>query len=107
MSSLSGRVRSAITPECSSLSRSIKYVSLISMIIVLVALVILVSGIIYNYMKKVPNGADAAAVEDKKKKVVGSVTITAAVVVALSLITSIWEYAVVSKTANQCLAPIN
>lgn len=103
MSSLSGRVRSAITPECNNLSRSIKNISMFNMILLFISLVVLLGAVLYNYLKKVPSGTDAGTVENKKKKVVGAATITSTVLLAISFLTSVWDYVIAAKTANQCL----
>lgn len=74
--------------------------SLVTMIVVLIAFVLLGSAIGYNYMKKTANDTEA----DKKKKVVGGLNISAVVVLGLALLAGIWDYSVVSKTVNNCLA---
>lgn len=103
MSSVVGRVRSAATPECSNLSRGVKFSSLITIVVVLVAFVLLGSALIYNYTKKVPDGNDAAATDKKKKQIIGGLTIASVVMLGVSLIVAIWQYVIVAKAMNQCL----
>lgn len=77
------------------------------MIIIIIALILLIIAIIYNYTKKESKGADpaVAAEEDtKKEKVVGALSITATVLVAIGAIFALWSYSVVSKTTRVCLA---
>lgn len=77
------------------------------MIVVLISLVLLLSAIIYNYVKKVSaSAAGTAEQEAKKLKVVGGLAITSAVVLLISFVISIWGTTIGAKTANVCLNPV-
>lgn len=97
------RARAVITPECQNIAKSIKFSSLLTIFVVLVAVILLASALIYNYVKKIPTGTNAGEGEATKKKVVGGLTIASLVVLVISLLTSIWEYAVVAKAADTCI----
>nr|WOJ45418.1 hypothetical protein [Apis mellifera nudivirus] len=53
-------------------------------------------------MKKAGTTATDAN-DEKKKKIVGALNISAVVVLGLALVAGIWEFSIVSKTINQCL----
>lgn len=94
-----------LTPECMNIGSSVKMVSLVTLITIIAAAILLVATIIYNYMKKT-DSTDAEAQktnEEKKKKVIGALSITGTVIVFLSALSSIWGYSVVSKAANKCI----
>lgn len=76
---------------------------MLTIIVVLVAVVLLSAALIYNYVKKIPAGNNAADGETAKKKVVSGLTISSLAVLVVSLLASIWEYAVVSKAADTCI----
>lgn len=76
--------------------------SLVTMIVVLIAFILLGTAIGYNYMKKAGTTATDAN-DEKKKKIVGALNISAVVVLGLALVAGIWEFSIVSKTINQCL----
>lgn len=103
MSTTVGRAKLAITPECQNIAKSIKFSSLITIVVVLIAFVLLGAALIYNYVKKIPTGAEAAEKEAAKKKVISGLTIASLVVLGISLVVAIWEYAIVSKAADVCL----
>lgn len=110
MSATVGRLRSAATPECGNLSKSIKISSLITMIVILIAFVLLGTAIGYNYIKKTTTTKagsteqDTSMTDDKKKKIVGALNISAVVVLGLALLSGVWEFSVVSRTVNNCLS---
>lgn len=93
----------ALTPECGNLTRSIKWSSMIVIIVLLVAFILLIGAIIYNYVKKIPSDTNQKDNENKKKKIVGGMTIGSVVVLGIGLISSIWQYTAVSKTSKLCL----
>lgn len=103
MSSALGRAKSAITPECQNISKSVKFSALVVIVIVLVAFVLLAAAMIYNYTKKIPAGTNADAAEASKKKVISGLTIASLVVLGLSLLVSLWQYAIVSKAVDTCI----
>jgi uncharacterized protein YpmB len=103
MSGVTGRIRSAATPECANLSKGVKFSSLIAIVVVLIAFVLLGSALIYNYTKKIPEGTEAAAADKKKKQIIGGLTIASVVALGVSLVVDIWQYVIVSKAVNQCL----
>lgn len=103
MSTLPGRVKAALTPECSQLAQSIKISATALMVVIGIALILLVSAIVYNYVKKTTGDE-----EDKKKdKVISYMSIASTVMIGIGLLASIWQYATASRTAAACLAPVN
>ncbi|ATY70259.1 hypothetical protein [Tomelloso virus] len=112
MSSMKGLGTSAInkiTPECANIGKSVKVVSLVVLIMVIIATILLVAAIIYNYVKKTANDDAEVQAENeaKKKKVIGGLSITGAVVVFLSALAAIWEYSVLSKAVHRCIPVAN
>lgn len=103
MSTLPGRVKAALTPECSQLSQSIKLSATVLMVVIGLALILLVSAIIYNYVKKTTTPEEDA----KKDKMISYMSIASTVVIGVGLLTSIWQYSTASRTATACLAPAN
>lgn len=97
-----------ITPECVNIGKSIKLSAAIVLIMVVLAVILLIAAIVYNYVKKTESSdADIqAANEAKKKKVVGALTITGAVITFLSGIAALWDFTVVSKAANRCIPSV-
>lgn len=94
----------SLTPECGNLTRSIKAVSALVIVVILIAFVFLTTAIVYNYVKKVKeDDKDKQATLDKKAKLVGGLTIASMVVLGVALLSAIWQYAAVSRTAKACL----
>lgn len=98
-SGVGARIRGAITPECSNLSKSIKMTSLLSLIFIVICMIILVVAISFNYFKKVGTGFT----EDKKRSVLNGMLYGAAGVALISTLVSIWQYSVAAKTVKSCL----
>lgn len=91
-----------LTPECNNLGRSIKTSATFVCVMVILALVLLVTAIIYSYVKKVDDtNADASA---NKKKVVGGLSITASVVLAVTTFIALWQFNVAAKTVKICMS---
>ncbi|AQN78586.1 ACH96171.1 GrBNV gp95-like protein [Kallithea virus] len=97
-----------LIPECQDLSKSIKMSSLVVLVLIVLALILLVAAILCNYLYKTDSTNSSSASEAKeknKKKLVGALTITSAVLVFLSTFSAIWQYSVASKTVKACLSP--
>lgn len=122
MSTTSGlirTVRSAITPECNNLGRSIKTSSWLIVVFLAIAIILMLIAVIYNYKgtpkSTVPattgagagagasGGTTATTDEDKKNKIVDSLSIAGMAFTVISLLISIWSASVVGKAANNCL----
>lgn len=115
MSAASGlaRVRNVIIPECNNLGRTIKMSSWLVVISLLIALVMLIIAVIYTYVKKTSNSSNDGSStsqyavgdtdEDKKNKIIGGLSITGIVFVALSVFVAIWSATIAAKTTNTCL----
>lgn len=106
--SRSGLAQSAVnymTPECARLGGSIKMVSIVGLVMIVLALILIIAGIVYNYVKKTTGQTtdETKANEDKKQKLVGGLTITGAVFLAVTSLIQVWQYSVASKVANQCI----
>lgn len=84
----------------------------------MIAFVLLSAALIYNYVKKTNTPVAMAAggssgssggqgdshnAETTKKKVVNGLTIASLSVLLVSLLSSIWQYAIVSKAADTCI----
>lgn len=93
----------SLTPECGNLTRSIKASSAVVIIIILIAFVLLTTAVVYNYVKQVKDDSDKQTNQDKKAKLVGGMTIASIVVLGIGLLSSIWQYTAVSRTAKACL----
>lgn len=103
--SLGAAALNKITPECVNIGKSIKMSSTVVLAMIIIALILLISAIIYNYVKKT-DSTDTDAQhenENKKKKVVGGLSITGTVLVFITALASIWDLSVVSKAANRCI----
>lgn len=91
-----------LTPECNNLGRSVKTSASVLCVMVILALVLLVTAIIYSYVKKVDaTNTDANA---NKKKVVGGLSITASIVLAITTFVALWQFNVASKTMKICMS---
>lgn len=98
-----------LAEDCTNIGKSIKLSATIVLIMVFIALILLVSAIIYNYVKKIDattTDGQAAELENKKKKVVGGLTIASSVLLLLTSLAAIWDLSVVSKAANKCLSTL-
>lgn len=93
----------ALTPECSNLTRSIKSSSAVVIVIILISFILLTTAVIYNYLKQIKDGDDHDANQAKKSKLVGGLTIASMVIMGIGLLSSIWQYTAVSRTAKACL----
>lgn len=93
----------SLTPECGNLTRSIKASSAVVIIIILIAFVLLITAVVYNYVKQVKDDSERQANLDKKAKLVGGMTIGSMVMLGIALLSSIWQYTAVSRTAKACL----
>lgn len=76
---------------------------MIVIIVLLIAFVLLTGSIVYNYVKKIASDANKDANENKKKKIVGGMNIASVVVLAIGLLSSIWQYTAVTRTSKLCL----
>lgn len=110
------QIMNKLSVECPNLGKSIKFSSGLALIMVSIALLFLVASILYEYLKKVevisgglgpgeignapaPHGITAT----KKRKVVGGLAITSAVILFLSMIISVYQFAISSKNVNNCI----
>lgn len=100
MSTLAGRAKAALTPECNQLSKSIKLSAITLMVVIGLALILLVVAIIYNHMKKTTSTEE----DSKKDKIISYMSIAATVVIGVGLLASMWQYSIASKTTAVCLA---
>lgn len=93
-----------LTPECGTLARSIKASSAVVIVIILIAFVLLTTAVVYNYVKQIKDDdKDRQINQDKKAKLVGGMTIASMVMLGIALLSSIWQYTAVSRTAKACL----
>lgn len=99
MSTLIGRARSLITPECTNLARGIRTSSMTIIVVVLIAFTILSGLLIYNYFIR-----DRTSTSKLIKSVVVGLDITCITFLGIALLASIWDNIIVSKTVKQCLA---
>lgn len=110
---MSGRMRNALTPECENLSKSLKLTSLITLVLTSIATILLLVAIIYNYVKRSKGttradaGTSNSTDEEKTAKIVGALSISGSVAVALTFLLKIWDFTVAAKTAKTCLATTN
>lgn len=99
MSTLPGRGKAALTPECNQLLKSVKLSATVLVILIGLALLLLAAAIVYNYAKKTEHTDQ----DDKKEKIIGYMSIAATVTIGVSLLASIWQYSVASRTSAVCL----
>lgn len=94
-----------ITPECANIGKTVKMVSIVTLLMIVVAAVLLIAAIIYNYARKTEStdADEQARNEESKRKVIGALTITGTVLVFLASLSSVWDYSVVSKAVNKCI----
>lgn len=104
----SASLLSKLAPECNSMGRSLKTVSMVLLIMVFVAFVLLIVAIIYTYMKKTDTNNDQVVVSDAekhKRKITATLSVIATVILAISTFVSIWQFNISAKTAKLCLSP--
>jgi len=100
-----------ITPQCENLHKTIKLASFITLALTSVVLVLLLAAIIYNYVLKNDTPAPTlrageetdTTTEDKKKKIIGGLTISAAIIGLVSVLSSLWSAMIGAKTAKTCI----
>lgn len=122
MSSLPGRVR-ALTPDCVNQIKSLKNVSLWTMIILIIAVAFMLIVVIYGYTGSNnsgssgsggtntspdpdPNqntGSGGSSGSNNNTKVMSSLSVASSILTALGLVGSIWMFTIVPKASRSCL----
>lgn len=93
MSAYVGRAKSALTPGCENLGKTVKTSSLMIIVVVLIALLLLSATMFMHYYGK-----------GKMDKWINGLSIAHAVFMTIALLTSIWDNRIVAKTVKQCLS---
>lgn len=102
--------RIAPSAECQNMGPSVKFASLVLIILIFVTVAIMVATLIYNQMKTVNNSANptestetAAEASEKKRKTVGYMTMSSTILGVITAIAAIWQFNSVSKAVKVCL----
>lgn len=97
---------SKLTPECNNLGRSVKTSATLILVMIVIALVLLIAAIIYSYVKKLhtTDASQMEAEEENKKKVVGILSITSSIVLAITTFVAIWQFNIAAKTVKICMS---
>lgn len=103
MSTLSGRAKAALTPECNQLSKSIKLSATVLLVVIGLGLILLVMATFYNYMKK----TETTEEDNKKEKLIGYLSIASTLIIGVDLLASMWQYSIASRTTAVCLTASN
>lgn len=86
-----------IMPECTNILKSVKVSSMVMIGLLLIAVVLLFGAVLYGWLYK-PKAGD----EDKKTKILNTLTISGSILSLISLLAAFWTMSVSSRAINLC-----
>lgn len=94
-----------ITPGCVNIVKTVKMVSILTLILTLIAATLLIIAIIYNYARKT-DSSDAdeqTRNEESKRKMIGALASIGTAFIGVAALFAVWGYSVLSKAVKTCI----